>query len=161
MLHISPLRDNARNRFYELFTDYYGELGCDDNCEHLLNEYVMPDLLSGLIRIDILDDDGAYAGFIVYQTDDIENDWNLKEGWGDIREIYVIPSHRRRGLGKFMLYAAELKLRESGAQRAYCLPAEGSEEFFKACGYKCTDEYNSDLNCNVFIKENLENKCKN
>lgn len=157
MLHISPLRDDTREVFEKLFTSYYSELGCDDDCAHLLNEYVIPDLLAGLIHIDVLKDGDEFAGFVIYQTDDITNDWNFKEGWGDVREIYVIPSLRRRGLGKFMLYTAEMKLKESGTEKAYVLPSESAEAFFEACGYKKTDGYNSDLDCNVFEKTNLNN----
>ena len=110
-------------------------------------------------KIDILHDGEKYAGFVIYQTDDINNDWNLKEGWGDVREIYVSPSSRRQGLGKFLLFTAEMKLKESGINRAYCLPYEESASFFTACGYEKTDDYNEDLDCFVYTKTNLKNCC--
>ena len=159
MIKVSPLNDATQAQFEKLFTEYYSELGCDDDCEHLLREYILPDLLAGLIKIDILQDGDTYAGFVVYQIDGIENDWNFKEGWGDIREIYVAPSHRRQGLGRFLLYTAEMKLRESGATQSYALPAEDSVPFFTACRYTQTDEYNQELDCPVFVKENLNNCC--
>ena len=152
MLKLSPLRDDTKEEFEKLFNEYYKELGCADDISHLIDEYILPDLLAGLLSIDILKDGETFAGFIIYQTDDIENDWNFKEGWGDIREIYVIPSHRRQGLGKFMLYAAEMKLKESGTQKAYALPNVDAEYFFAACGYIKTDGYNEDLDCPVFEK---------
>lgn len=161
MLQISPLRDNAREEFCKLFTDYYTELDCDENIPHLLEEYIIPDLIAGLIKIDILKNDGIYAGFIIYQTDDIDNDWNFREGWGDIREIYVIPSLRRQGFGKFLLYTAEMKLKENGTDKAYCLPDSKAEDFFTACGYVRTDEYSEELDCSVFEKLALNNcECK-
>ncbi len=160
MLKVTPLRDNILEDFKELFTGYYGELGCDDDCAHLLDEYIVPDLLAGLIHIDVLFENGDAAGFVIYQRDDIDNDWNFKEGWGDIREIYVVPRLRRTGAGTLLLYTAEMKLRESGTQKSYALPALGSEPFFEACGYKKTDEYNADLDCLVYVKENLNNRCK-
>lgn len=161
MLKVAPLRDSALADFKKLFTAYYGELGCDDDCEHLAEEYVIPDLLAGLIKIDVLSENDALSGFVIYQKDDIDNDWNFKEGFGDIREIYVVPSLRRTGAGTLLLYTAEMRLRESGVTKSYALPALGSEPFFEACGYKKTDEYNAELDSLVYIKENLNNHCKN
>ena len=160
MLKISPLTDLTKKEFEALFTSYYEELGCDEDVEHLLAEYILPDLLSGLINIEILQDGEKYAGFVIYQTDDIDNEWNFKEGWGDIRELYVIPSLRRQGLGRFLLYTAELKLKESGVDKAYCLPSEESEQFFTACGYVRTEGYNAELDSIVYEKHGLSNKCK-
>lgn len=161
MIKVAPLTDLAKADFERLFKDYYEELGCDDDCGHLLEEYILPDLLAGLIKTDILQESGKFAGFVIYQTDAPGNDWNFKEGWGDIREIYVIPSLRRRGLGKFLLYTAEMKLREMGADKCYCLPSENSRAFFGACGYSETDGYNEDLDCFVYEKTNLNNGCCN
>ena len=161
MIKVSPLSDVTQAEFEKLFTAYYKELGCEDDCAHLLKEYVLPDLLAGLLKIDVLQEGEKFAGFVVYQIDELGNDWNFREGWGDIREIYVIPPLRRSGLGKFLLFTAEMKLREAGASKSYCLPAEGSAPFFKACGYAETDDYNADLDCHVYIKENLENRCCN
>lgn len=160
MIKISPLSDLTKKNFEALFSSYYAELGCEDDTGHLINEYILPDLLAGLLNIDILQDGEIFAGFVIYQTDDIDNEWNFKEGWGDIRELYIIPSHRRQGLGKFLLYTAEMKLKESGTVKAYCLPSEGSENFFTACGYKRTDDYNTELDSIVYEKHDLSNKCQ-
>lgn len=160
MFAISPLHDDTLGEFGKLFTDYYAELGCDDDCAHLLGEYIVPDLKAGLIRIDYMTENGEPAGFCIYQTDGIENDWNFKEGWGDIREIYVKREKRRQGLGRFLLLTAEMKLRESNVNAAYALPAEGSEPFFSACGYKKTEGYNADLGAYVFEKDISKTPCK-
>ena len=159
MIKVTPLNDTLKYEFTKLFVEYYSELGCTDNVPHLIDEYILPDLLAGLIRIEILHDGEKYAGFVIYQTDDINNDWNLKEGWGDVREIYVSPSSRRQGLGKFLLFTAEMKLKESGITKAYCLPYEASASFFTACGYTKTDDYNEDLDCFVYTKTDLNNCC--
>ena len=66
MIKVSPLSDATQKEFEKLFADYYAELGCDDNVPHLLEEYILPDLLAGLIKIDILKDSEIYAGFVVY-----------------------------------------------------------------------------------------------
>lgn len=159
MLHVFPLTSDTQAQFEKLFSDYYAELGCDDDVPHLLSEYVICDLLAGLIKIELIKDGETFAGFVIYQIDDIDNEWNKKEGWGDIREIYVVPPLRCRGLGRFLLYTAEFKLRESGADKCYALPSEGSEKFFEACGYAKSREYDEDLECFAYHKLNLDNKC--
>ncbi|MDE6667135.1 MAG: GNAT family N-acetyltransferase [Clostridia bacterium] len=159
MISVSPLNEKTKKEFEMLFTSYYSELDCGEDVPHLLKEYIMPDLLAGLIKIDILQEGKVYAGFVIYQTDDIDNEWNFKEGWGDIREIYVAPARRRQGYGKFLLYTAEMKLREAGTQKCYCLPVEGTEEFFTACGYAKGNEYSEELDTFVYEKSDLNNKC--
>lgn len=160
MLKCYALKDTHREIFCKLFADYYEELGCDDNVPHLLEEYVLPDYLAGLLSIDLIDDDGQTAGFIIYQTDGIANEWCMKEGLGNVREIYVAPSRRRCGLGRLMLFNAEMKLRESGVSAAYTLPYEEAIPFFTACGYADSGQYCDELDCNFYVKENLDNTCK-
>ena len=46
---LSPLRDDLKDKFAEMFETYYKELGCDEDCRHLVDEYIIPDLLSGLL----------------------------------------------------------------------------------------------------------------
>ena len=161
MVKVSPLSDKLVDRFKEMFNEYYSELGCADDTAHLVEEYIVPDMLAGLLCVDLIEEDGVLCGFVIYQIDDIVNEWNLKEGWGDISEIYISPSRRRKGNGKFLLYSAEMKLKERGAKRTYCLPCEQAAQFFTACGYEDTGEYCEDLDCNIFQKNNLNNGCKN
>ncbi len=160
MIKVSPVNEKTKDGFINLFCDYYAELGCEDDAKHLAEEYVIPDLLAGLLSIDVLEEDGKLAGFAIYQTDAGDGEWCLMEGWGDIREIYVVPQSRGQGFGKFLLYTAEMKLRESGTLKAYCLPYESAIDFFTACGYTPTDDYNEELDCFVFKKTKLDNACK-
>lgn len=160
MIHVTPLTDDKRGVFEKLFAAYYEELGCDDNTAHLVDEYIIPDLIAGLIAVDLIYE-GEAVGFAIRQIDDIDNEWCYREGWGDLREIYVAPSRRRCGLGKFLLYTEELKLSEAGADKAYCLPVAGAEGFFEACGYVKTDEYDDEFECFIYEKNNLKNRdCK-
>ena len=52
-----------------------------------------------------------------------------------------------------------MKLKEAGTQKAYCLPAEGAEEFFTACGYERGNEYSEEIDAFVYEKTDLNNKC--
>lgn len=160
MLKLYPLKDTSAEKFRRLFSSYYNEIDADEDTDHLVDEYIIADYKAGLLFVDLLDDGDDTVGFIIWQTDDITNDFNFKEGWGDIREIYVVPAARGKGLGKFMLYAAEMKLYERGVRQVYTLPLEQAENFFAACGYKDSGEYHCDLDCPVYVKDKLNENCK-
>ncbi len=157
MYCVAPLRDDKREIFTKLFKAYYAELGCEDDACGLVEDCVLPDLLAGLIKADVICEGEICVGFVIYQKDDIDNEWNFKEGWGDIREIYIVPAMRGKGLGRFLLYTAEMKLKESGVTKAYALPSESAEGFFAGCGYKKTTDYCSELDCPVYEKTDLNN----
>ena len=53
-----------------------------------------------------------------------------------------------------------MKLREGGTDKAYCLPGDEAESFFIACGYAKSNLYNEDLDCFLYEKTDLSNKCK-
>ncbi len=153
MVKCYALTDKKQQEFCALFADYYAELGCDEDTDHLLDEYVIADCKAGLLSVYLLDDDEKTVGFVIFQTDRAENEWCEKEGWGDVRELYVSPSSRGKGLGKFMLLTAEMLLKESGASNCYCLPAEGTEGFFISCGYAESEERCDEMDCAFFIKD--------
>ena len=131
MIRVFPLNDKYADIFGKMFADYYDELGCDEDPAHLVEEYILPDLLAGLLRVDLIEEDGAVCGFCIYQTDKPGNDWNFKDGWGDIREIYITAAKRRNGLGKFLLSTAEMRLKESGVKNIYALPDADSVDFLQ------------------------------
>ena len=160
MVRVFPLNDKYKEIFGKMFADYYEELGCDEDAVHLVDAYIIPDLLAGLLRIDLIEEDDNVCGFCIYQTDEPGNDWNFKDGWGDIREIYIVMSKRRKGLGKFLLYTAEMKLRESGVENIYALADGEAANFFADCGYELTGEECAELECNVFAKSAKKVCCK-
>lgn len=87
MIKITPLTDTNVSHFNKMFNDYYSELDCDEDVCHLLDEYVIPDIKAGLIFADLLEADGVFAGFVIYQRDDIDNEWCPMEGWRYTRDI--------------------------------------------------------------------------
>ncbi len=157
MIAVLPLQDNRMADFEPLFKAYYEELDCDADAQETIDACVLPDVLAGMIFVDIIYEDDVPCGFAIRQIDTMDNDWCWREGWGDIREMYISPASRRKGLGKFLLFTEEMKLREAGAKEAYCLPVEEAEPFFAACGYVKTDQYDSDTDCYVFEKPDLNN----
>ena len=107
---------------------------------------------TGLFDVSVAEVEGSVVGFIIFQIDDLINDWNFKEGFGDVRELYVAPAFRRRGLGSALLSFAENALAASGATEIYTLPVEECESFFTARGYADSGEYCADADNKVFVK---------
>lgn len=144
-------RDFARLK--QLFIDYYAELDCEDDAAELFDEYVLPDFGAKLLNIALLYEEDRAQGFVIFQIDDVINDWCFKDGLGDVREIYVCPENRGRGLGAELLTYAENSLKKSGATRVYTLPTEESEKFFLSRGYADCGDYCAELDNKVFEKQ--------
>ena len=151
-MDIKKLDDATFPEFEKLFCDYYTELDCEEDAPHLLNEYLAPDLKANLLSVAVACDGQRLCGFVIYQIDDVINDWCFAEGKGDIREIYVPPERRKNGVGKALLLFAENALKTDGAKEVYTLPTDNSEKFFIACGYCDIGEYCGELDCKVFGK---------
>ncbi|MGN1104741.1 MAG: GNAT family N-acetyltransferase [Candidatus Coproplasma sp.] len=149
---IRQIEEKDYEHFEELFVSYYEELECEDEPCHLFDEYVLPDLKEGLFSVAVACEGEKLAGFIIYQTDTPENEWCFKEGYGDIREIYVTPSHRKTGVGSKLLTFAENCLTKSGVKGVYVLPTEEAEGFFTRCGYCDNGDYCEELDNKVFEK---------
>lgn len=152
-MKVRPLLESDYSAFGKLFCDYYTELDCEDDPLHLLSEYLLPDLKAGLFGVALAETDGQTVGFVIYQIDDILNDWNFKEGCGDVREAYVAPAYRRRGAGTALIAFAESALKSDGATEIYTLPTEESEAFFIKRGYEDIGEYCAEADNKVFGKK--------
>ena len=149
---IRQIEEKDYTQFEELFISYYEELECEDDPCHLFDEYVLPDLEENLFSVAVACEGDELSGFVIYQTDAPDNEWCFKEGDGDIREIYVTPSHRQKGIGKMLLSFAERGLSDGGVKGVYVLPTEESEGFFTACGYGDNGDYCAELDNKVFEK---------
>ena len=153
IMTIRSLKERDLRSLKELFCSYYEELGCDDDPLPLFTDCVAPDWRANLLSIAVAEEGEKLCGFIIFQIDDVINDWCFAEGKGDIREIYVGRSERRKGLGKALLLFAENALKNTGAKEVYLLPTDESEGFFISCGYKDIGDYCAELDCKVFGKD--------
>ena len=151
-MNVRSVEISDYSAFEKLFCDYYAELDCEEDPLPLFNDWLLPDLKAGLFDVGVLEVDGKVVGFVIYQIDDLLNDWNFKEGFGDVRELYVAPPFRRRGLGTALLRFAETSLAAGGADGIYTLPVEESENFFTKRGYTDSGEYCAEADNKVFTK---------
>lgn len=147
-MKIQPLTNQTLKKFEELFCDYYNEMQCDENMPHLFDEFILADWKAELISV-ALAVEGEPVGFVIYQIDGIENDWCIHEGWGDIRELYVMPSLRKKGLGTQLLKFAEEELK---GLPLFVLPDESCEAFFEKNGFSDSGEKESETECKIFVK---------
>lgn len=151
-MNVRPINQSDYAAFEKLFCDYYKELDCEEEPLHLFSKYLLPDLKAGLFEAGVCEVGGVVCGFVIFQIDDILNDWNFKEGCGDVRELYVAPAFRNRGLGSALLSFAENRLSKLGATEVYTLPVEESEKFFADRGYADSGEYCAEADNKVFEK---------
>lgn len=151
-MNIRDIEEKDFAQFEELFCNYYAELDCEDEPRHLFAEYVLPDLKAGLFSVAVGVDGEKLTGFIVYQIDDPVNDWNFRDGYGDVRELYVAPACRGRTMGSELLRFAESRLKGEGASEIYLLPAEDSEGFFIKRGYAPDGGYCEEIDGEVYFK---------
>lgn len=151
-MKVRPLRISDYPAFEKLFCDYYTELDCEEAPLPLFCDWLLPDLKAGLFDVGVAQEGGAVVGFVIFQIDDLLNDWNFREGFGDVRELYVAPAFRRRGFGSALLEFAENALAQSGATEIYTLPVEESESFFTSRGYTDSGDYCPDADNKVFEK---------
>ena len=152
-MNVRPVRESDYPALKELFCEYYAELDCEDDPLSLFDEYLLPDLKAALFEVLICETDEKPIGFVIFQIDDVINDWHFKEGAGDLRELYVARNFRGRGFGGELVRRAEERLKELGATEIYTLPVEECEAFFIKRGYADAGEYCGSLDNKVFAKK--------
>lgn len=92
-------------------------------------------------------------GFVIAQIDEIGAQWCLKPGYGLIREFYITPEYRRKGLGKEMYLFMEEILRKEAVKIIYLTTDTAvGIGFWQSQGYKFTGEICSLNNSGVFEK---------
>ncbi|MDR2167995.1 MAG: GNAT family N-acetyltransferase [Clostridiales bacterium] len=144
----------------QLFADYFTGLFENDPEVNFTNEQlaeIFQDFLEALNFEDswvILANDepgGQLAGFVIAHIDRPHKDWCKREGWGMIREIYVAPQFRGRGIGKQLIRAAEAAMKNFEPPGFY-LTSDDSFEFWQKVGYADTGEIEEANNSRIFAK---------
>lgn len=150
---VRPIAESDYPSFRSLFIDYFNELDCEDDPECTFDEFLLPDLKAESFSVAVAEADGTLVGFVIYQIDELIGEWHFKDGWGDVREIFVRFEFRERGIGSRLLNYAEAALKGEGAEGVYLLPVEECEDYFLHRGYKDCGEVCKALVTKVFQKE--------
>ena len=57
-----------------------------------------------------------------------------------VQAMYILPAHRRNGLGTALMDALLGVMRERGVRRVYLHPSEAGRRFYPAFGFRPSDE---------------------
>ena len=143
MITIQKYQPSAKATLSDMMVPYMAELDCDVP-EHIIRgklaDFIETQCESGHIHIGLAWDGQDPAGFAVFQIDKPESDWCKRPGWGFIREFYIKPEYRAKGLGAHLATYTEEALKKLGAEKLYLTsgPAAG---FWEKCGWKDTGEF--------------------
>jgi len=102
----------------------------------------------GVIRLKAVID-GKMVGFVA-------GDPRRREGWGWIATIAVDPAHRRRGIGRALLHACEVRLAVPNARLTVRASNYAAIRMYETEGYRTIDiwkaYYNDGENAQVMEK---------
>ncbi|MCL2575488.1 MAG: GNAT family N-acetyltransferase [Defluviitaleaceae bacterium] len=116
-------------------------------CDYFLNETKYEDSWIFIAR-----DDGVLAGFIIAHIDRFHKDWCQRDGWGLIREIYVAPEYRKKGIGVELVAKAEAEMAHF-KPLGYYLTCDSGTPFWEKVGYANTGEIEEINDSYIYVKE--------
>lgn len=143
MITIQKYQPSMKTTLSDMMVPYMAELECGVP-EHIIRgklaDFIETQCESGCIHILLAWDGENPAGFSVYQIDMPESDWCKRPGWGFIREFYIKPEYRTKGLGTHLAACTEEALKKLGAEKLY-LTSGPAAAFWEKCGWKNTGEF--------------------
>ena len=151
---IRKYTESDYNAFRDMFNEYFlKDLKIYITAKELENICVdiTRSVHTGILFLDLPIQNDIPKGFIIYQIDSSKSDWCEKEGYGFIREVFVVPDARKYGIGRRLVMHAEEKLYELMALRIY-LTSDESGDFWHAMGYCESGEISTINNDPIFIK---------
>lgn len=140
---ISQYEPSYHPQLETMLVDYFTELSAgipETVIRGKILEMLLDEESRDILRIAIALKNDAPIGFSIYQIDSPKSDWCKKEGWGSIREFYIHPNFRSRGLGTELAAWTDQELRKMGASHLY-LTADDAIPFWQHCGYSKTNEF--------------------
>jgi len=142
-----PSRFVHRRVLRHLLIDYFAEVPWE-NPEDTVPPSAVPKILR--LQKKMLTQDrywvylakerGVICGFIIAQIDGEDKDWCKRPGWGFVRELYVAPRHRRKGIAGQLVRQAEASLLQSGTVQLYLVSARDAYAFWEAMDYADSGE---------------------
>ena len=139
---IEKLSKDDYGIFTEMFLDYFIN---DENVKYdvklleknLIQNTILKQYEKQVIFIDILKSNKKCLGFIIYQIDSENSDWNERPGQGFIREFYIKRDCRNKGLGSLLLSYVEKSLKQMGVSQVYLTASkkEYVQSFYIKNGY--------------------------
>ena len=108
-------------------------------------------LAQGNFWVYLSQEKSTFCGFVIAQIDGEGKDWCKRPGWGFIRELYVLPGHRGKGVAGKLVRRAEASMLQAGASRVYLTTELAG--FWEAVGYVNSGEVYEGNGGKIYTKE--------
>jgi len=126
----------------EIFDQYRAHYGEDSNASRSA-AWLDENLSTSRVRAFVAEDGGRYVGFAI--TLEVPASLRLGHFW-QIRDLFVLPTYRRLGVGRALLASVRTSAIESGALRLSVQAEDGNDpalRFYADSGYAVITGYSS------------------
>lgn len=153
---------NYYEGFLKLFSDYFDEI-CADNPKDNIPKHILLKIINIIGEEIQKHKEWLYLcykgtdliGFSIAQIDTPNNPMCKRNGWGFIREFYIIPSCRRNGFAEQMYNFIEKIIVKNGTTNIYLTAnTDNGIPFWEAMGYSFTGK-NDDKNGNRIYEKHV------
>jgi ribosomal protein S18 acetylase RimI-like enzyme len=127
----------ALAEIFDRYRAHYGEGSDGSRSACWLEE----NLTTSRLRAFVAEERGTFIGFAV--TMEVPASLRLAHFW-QIKDLYVVPTHRRRGVGRALLACVRTAAISSGALRLVLQTEEDNDpalRLYTDCGYALIDGY--------------------
>lgn len=120
---IRPLRANEVDKLIILWKEFMGDTSVGEQPipTHEANTKLMTEFVTTMVTEDprqvlVAEEGGELVGYLIFQRQaQTRTPLQLPRSWSYISDLYVKPSHRRRGIARSLLQTCLNDLRSSGA----------------------------------------------
>jgi len=145
VLSYDPSNPEHETALRHLLVQYFAALDWD-NPNDAIPPSAVPKILSiiaeslaqGDFWVYLAREKGRLCGFVIAQIDGEGKDWCKRPGWGFIREIYVLPGFRSKGIAGKLVRRAEASMLKAGVSQIYL--TTDLSGFWEGLGYKNSGE---------------------
>jgi ribosomal protein S18 acetylase RimI-like enzyme len=131
----------------EIWRQHYAAIISDAQIEYMLAGRFSGDVLRAHIReadkwLNLLQVSGTPVGYCAYELAGMD-DHGIAKAAMKLGQLYVLESHRGRGLGRHMLRHVEERVRELGSRRLWLQVNKknaGAIRFYRSAGFEVVRE---------------------
>ena len=136
-IHSTTLNTAKDKDFMTLFRQYFK--GFSMEAPPALFDMIEKDTQTYDHKIIMLYEDTLPIGFCMFQIDTPENPWCMKVGAGDIRELFIVPTHRKQGHGSTLINQVKQYCLDKGVEEIL-LTSDAHESFWASNGFYPTGD---------------------
>ena len=114
-------------------------------------DYILKQVANQEIFMLLSIDNNTVVGFSIFQIDNEKSDWNKFTGYGFIREFFIVPTKRCKGLGKELAKYTTIELFSMGAKNIYLDTAKNARDFWLKCGFVSTGKFDESNSNEILI----------